>query len=220
MGTNMTLKSSRQSPGRTAQVWTATDDAGLVLPKPNLRPQVECDGDSMEITLRSVRPDEETLIYSFLTLAARMPEEDEPIQKALSDPLLNRYWVGWGSPGDFGIVAELRSTGMPVACAWLRLSSKEQAGASFFGEHLPELAMGVVPKYRGNEIGTTTLRRLIEGVRFQFPGIVLSVRKENPAVRFYERFSFNVIPNSQMINRIGTESIHMYLDLRSELPMA
>jgi ribosomal protein S18 acetylase RimI-like enzyme len=149
-----------------------------------------------------------------------MPEADEPIQKAISDPALNRYWIDWGSAGDIGIVAELQSTGMPVACAWLRLYTKEQAGASFFGEQVPELAMGVVSKYRGNGIETTTLRRLIEEVRFRFQKIVLSVRRDNPAVRLYERLSFKVIPESQMINRVGTESIHMFLDLRSESPIA
>jgi len=79
----------------------------------------------------------------------------------------------------------------------------------FFGEHIPELAIGVLPNYRGNGIGAAILRRLIEEVRFQFPGIVLSVRRDNPAIRFYERLAFKVIPESQIVNRVGTESIHM-----------
>ena len=174
----------------------------------------------MEIVLRSVQAHEEVLVFSFLTLASRMPEGSEPIQKAISDPALNRYWIDWGSPGDIGIVAELQSTGMPVACAWLRLYTKKQAGESFVGDHIPELAVGVVPKYRGNGIGTATLQRLIEDVQSQFMGIVLSVRRDNPAISFYERFSFRVIPESQMINRVGTESIHMYLAFRSELSIA
>ncbi len=173
----------------------------------------------MNIALRSVEPDEQVLVFSFLILAARMLEGDEPIQSALSDPALNRYWIGWGRPGDVGIVAELQPTGMPIACAWLRLYTKEEAGPSFFGEHVPELAMSVVPKYRGNGTGTTTLRHLIENVRSQFPGIVLSVRRDNPAIRFYERLSFEMIPESQIVNRVGTESIHMYLALRAKLPL-
>jgi len=71
----------------------------------------------MEIVLRNVRPKEEALIFSFLTLASRMHEGNEPIQKALSDLALNRYWIDWGRPGDTGIVGELETTGMPVACA-------------------------------------------------------------------------------------------------------
>lgn len=171
----------------------------------------------MEIVMRSVQPHEETLVFSFLVLAARMPEGGEPIQKALSEPPLNKYWLDWGRPGDLGIVAEDSTTGIPVACAWLRLFTKEQAGASFFGERVPELAMSVAREYRGKGIGTTTLRRLIEECRSQFPGIVLSVRNNNPAARLYKRLNFKLIPDSQMINRMGTESFHMYLDLRSEL---
>jgi len=79
--------------------------------------------------------------------------------------------------------------------------------------------MGVVPMYRGRGIGNRTLRRLIEDVRFQFQGIVLSVRRDNPAVRLYERVSFKEIPDSQMVNRVGTGSIHTYLGLLSKLPM-
>jgi len=172
----------------------------------------------LEIVLRSVQPHEETLVFSFLVLAARMPEGGEPIQKALSDPSLNKYWLDWGRPGDLGIVAEDSSTGMPVACAWLRLFTKEQAGASFFGEQIPELAMSVARDHREKGIGTMTLRRLIEEGRSQFPGIVLSVRNDNPAARLYERLDFKLIPDSQMINRMGTESFHMYLDFGSELP--
>ena len=173
----------------------------------------------MEIALRNVQSDEETLVFSFLVLAARMPEGSEPIQKALSDPALNKYWRGWGRPGDTGIVAEDRSTGMAVGCAWLRLFTKEQAGESFFGDQIPELAMSVVPEFRGNGIGAMTLRRLTKEVRLHFPGLVLSVRKDNPAVRLYERLSFQEILGSQMINRVGTESIHMYLDLRRNCPL-
>ncbi len=172
----------------------------------------------MEIVLRSVRPDEETLVFSFLVLAARMPEGGEPIQKALSDPSLNKYWLDWGRPGDLGIVAENSSTGMPVACAWLRLFTKEQAGGSFFSKQVPELAMSVVRDCRGKGIGTMTLRRLIEEGRSQFTGIVLSVRNDNPTSRLYERLNFKLIPGSQITNRMGTESFHMYLDFGSELP--
>ncbi len=165
----------------------------------------------MEILLRNVQQNEETLIFSFLTLAARMPEGGEPIQKALSDPFLKKYWVDWGRPGDIGIVAEDPSTGMAVACAWVRLFTKEQAGTCYLGEGIPELAIGAVPGFRGNGIGTRTLSHLIDEVRSQFPGICLSVRSDSPAVRLYERLSFRKVPGSETTNRVGTESCNMFL---------
>lgn len=106
------------------------------------------------------------------------------------------YRVPWQVSGDPCLLA-LGVTVVIVTCLWLTRV-----------RGLPG------SKYRKNGIGTATLRRLIEEVRFQSPGIVLSVRTDNPAMRLYERLSFKVIPNSQMINRVGTASIHMYLDLR------
>lgn len=167
----------------------------------------------MEILLRKVQQSEETLVFSFLTLAARMPEGGEPIQKALVDPFLRKYWIDWGRHGDIGIVAEDSSTGMAVSCAWVRLFTREQAGTCYFGERIPELAIGVVPDFRGSGIGTKTLSRLIEEVRSQFPGICLSVRNDNPAVRLYERHLFKKVAGSETTNRVGTESYNMYLEL-------
>lgn len=165
----------------------------------------------MAILLRNVQPQEETLIFSFLLLAARMPEGNEPMQKALSDPFLQKYWTGWGRPGDFGIVAEDSSVGFAVACAWVRLFTKEQAFGCLCGDGVPELAMGVVPGFRAKGIGTQVLRRLIEELRSQFCGICLSVRSDNPAVRLYDRFSFRRVSGSEITNRIGTESCTMFL---------
>ena len=166
----------------------------------------------MKIVLRNVQPNEETLVFSFLVLAARLPEGGEPIQKAHSDPFLRKYWVDWGRPGDIGIIAEDSSIGIAVACAWVRLFTMEQAGACFVGERIPELAMGVVPEFRGSGIGTKALRRLVEEVQSQFRGICLSVRSDNPAVRFYERLSFRRVAESEMTNRVGTKSYSMYLE--------
>ena len=166
----------------------------------------------MEIVTRSVQPNEETLIYSFLTLAARMPEADEPIQKALSDPFLRKYWHEWGRPDDTGVVVEDASTGMAIACAWVRLFSREQAGTGFVGEDIPELAMGALTNTRGNGFGTIALKHLIDMVRPHYRGMCLSVRDDNPAVRLYERFSFKKVAGSEMTNRIGTLSYNMYLE--------
>lgn len=76
------------------------------------------------IHTRVVSKDEETLIFSFLYLAARMPEENEPIQKAVSDSFHQKYWRDWGRPGDFGLVSIDTTSQIPIACAWLRTFSK------------------------------------------------------------------------------------------------
>ena len=159
-----------------------------------------------DITLRTVEPDESTLIFTFLTIAARMAEPDEPIQKALTDSELIKYWKSWGRPGDFGIVAESE---FPISCAWVRVIPREAAAYGFVAEGIPELGIGTIAAARGQGVGTLALERLLDECRSRYPGVCLSVRKTNPAIRLYERLGFKLVPDSDEINRVGTESIVM-----------
>lgn len=160
------------------------------------------------VTLRAVEAHESALIFSFLTLAARMAESNEPIQKALVDKELTKYWQGWGRPGDLGVVAVRESDFLPVCCAWVRQLPEGDDG--FLAEGVVELAFGTVPSDRGFGIGTQTLTRLIEACRPRAKGISLSVRADNPAVRLYQRVGFETL--SQIVNRVGTQSLVMKLD--------
>jgi ribosomal protein S18 acetylase RimI-like enzyme len=56
------------------------------------------------------------------------------------------------------------------------------------------------------------MRILIEELRSKVPAICLSVRKDNPAIRLYERFSFEQVHGSERVNTIGTESQNMLLN--------
>ena len=162
-----------------------------------------------DVTLRSVEPNESTLIFAFLTIAARMAEPEEPIQKALTDDELVKYWQGWGREGDFGIVAESANLGFPVCCAWVRVIPREAAAYGFVAEGIPELGIGTIAGARGRGVGTIVLQRLLDECRARYPGVCLSVRKSNPAVRLYERLGFKLVPDSEETNRVGTESIVM-----------
>lgn len=57
---------------------------------------------------------------------------------------------------------------------------------------------------------------LIEAARGRFPEIVLSVREENPAVRFYRRLGF--LESGRMENRVGGASLVMRLPLQPHKP--
>jgi GNAT superfamily N-acetyltransferase len=159
--------------------------------------------------LRSVEPHESTLIFSFLTLAARMEESGEPIQKALVDPYLIKYWQGWGRAGDSGVVALRETDGMPVSCAWLRRFTQHEAPDTFINDSTYELAFGTVANERGRGAGTAVLTRLIELTRPFASGIILTVRASNPAVRLYDRLGFERI--AEVTNRVGTQSFTMLL---------
>lgn len=161
-------------------------------------------------TLRPVAPHESALIYSFLTIAARMGESNEPIQKALTDPALVKYWQNWGQPADLGIVAESADLGYPVGCAWVRLFTSQEPGHGHVSDEIPELAFGVVNSLRNQGIGTLLLQRLLDDCRTRFPGVSLSVRQDNPVVRLYERLGF-LQDGAAFTNRLGTSSMTMLL---------
>ena len=163
-----------------------------------------------DITLRPISPHESALIFSFLTIAARMDESGEPIQKALTDPVLMEYWQDWGQPTDVGIVAESADLGYPVGCAWVRLFVGEEPGHGHVADDIPELAFGVIKNLRGQGIGTLLLERLLEECRERFASVSLSVREDNPSIRLYQRLGFRPVGES-FTNRVGTSSIAMLL---------
>ena len=135
-----------------------------------------------------------------------------PIQKALRDHELTRYWQDWGRQGDLGLVAESDSVGYPISCAWVRLFSREEAGADYVGEDIPELAIGTIPAARGMGVGTKILQALLSRCKTRYTGVSLSVRMENPAIRLYERLGFRKTSATPIVNRVGTESVVMLLN--------
>ena len=60
---------------------------------------------------------------------------------------ITRYVDGWGRIGDMGFVALVGEKA--IASAWLRLGSEEDAGFGYIASDIPELAMAVLPEYRG-----------------------------------------------------------------------
>jgi GNAT superfamily N-acetyltransferase len=166
---------------------------------------------SNDISLRKVGLEESPLIFSFLTIAARMDESGEPIQKALEGQELSIYWKSWGREGDVGVVAIEVASGLPVCCAWARRFSRQLPGHGFVAEDILELAIGTVPAFRDQGIGTAVLASLLDECQSKCKGISLSVRKDSPAVRLYSRFGFLRVENSEHQNRVGGQSTTMLL---------
>lgn len=104
----------------------------------------------------------------------------------------SRYVEAWGRPGDRGFIA--LEEGFPVGAAWYRLFSADRPGYGFLDERTPELTIAVVPSRRGRGFGEQLLAALLEQAREDgFAAISLSVEKDNPAVRLYEKFGFRPV---------------------------
>lgn len=136
--------------------------------------------------IRVMRPDEFALLNQFLYEAVyTAPGEERPARSVVEAPELRAYVEGFGRAGDVAVCAEM--DGAVVGVAWARLMH----GFGFVDEGVPELAVSVLPAWRGQGVGT----RLVEALAKRAadagrPALSLSVQRANPAMRLYERLGF------------------------------
>ena len=109
-----------------------------------------------------------------------------------SEVPISRYVDNWGRPGDEALVA--LEAGHPIGAAWYRTFSAAAPGWGFVDEETPELTIAVVPSRRQHGVGHDLLQALLEKAKAAGHGAIsLSVEKDSPAVRFYERHGFDVV---------------------------
>lgn len=142
------------------------------------------------IQIRKIHPDEYGLLREFLYQAIYLPEGAPPPPHSVVDlPELQVYIAGFGThSGDDCLVAEVEGT--VVGAAWSRIM--EDYG--HIDSSTPSLAISMLPGYRGLGIGTQMLNGLL--LLLQENGYLrasLSVQKENPALRLYERAGFQIL---------------------------
>jgi ribosomal protein S18 acetylase RimI-like enzyme len=143
--------------------------------------------------IRPLVPEDEPFLWEMLYQALHVPEgQSAPPREVVRLPELARYVQDWGREDDRGFLASDAITGQPLGAAWLRLLGGENRGYGHVDDDTPELSIAVLPEYRDQGIGTQLLTRLFDSVPEKFP-ISLSVSADNPALRLYERFGFEVV---------------------------
>ena len=109
---------------------------------------------------------------------------------AFALPELARYLEGWGRPGDAGVVA-IDATGRRLGAVWYRCFPADPPGYGFVAPDMPELSIGVLAEERGRGVGGALLEALKAVAREQgYRALSLSVDRQNPARRLYERHGF------------------------------
>lgn len=161
----------------------------------------------MDCTIRALTIEDESIVWQMLRYASHEPSVDS-VQK---QPSLARYASDWGRVGDVGCVA-IRSTAS-IGAVWLRLWTQEAKGFGYVSDKIPELAMAVLPDYRGQGIGTQLLMQILEVAKNHFSAVSLNVRADNRVVRLYERAGFIKVLGSEIINRTGRVSFNMVREL-------
>lgn len=159
------------------------------------------------ITLVTTTSADQQFLWEMLAEAAHLAADgDATAAAAQQHPFLVKFVRGWGRPGDLGLIAH-DATGERLGAAWVRhLTGPEQSYPAVDAAY-PELAIAVRPQHVGRGLGGALLDRLIALARPLYPGIVLSVRAENPAQRLYARHGFVV--TGEVVNRVGSRSLVM-----------
>lgn len=140
--------------------------------------------------VRVMRESDCGCLAEFCYQAIFIPEGTEPPPRSVVKAAdIYIYIDGFGSRvGDHGVVAE--QNGQVIGAAWTRIIP----AYGHVDSKTPELAISILPEFRGYGIGTKLMRKLFKALRDNgYSQTSLSVQKQNPAVQFYKRLGYKVI---------------------------
>lgn len=154
--------------------------------------------------VRIMEKSEYACLNEFLYQAIFIPDgEEHPPRSIIYDPEIYVYIKDFGTQtGDIGVVAE--QNGQVVGAAWTRIIP----AYGHVDTNTPELAVSILPEFRGYGIGTKLMKKLFELLKNNgYKQTSLSVQKDNPAVRFYQRLGYEI--TSEKRDHVGHEDYLM-----------
>ncbi|MCL1868115.1 MAG: GNAT family N-acetyltransferase [Paludibacter sp.] len=140
------------------------------------------------LKIRQILIEEYPVLENFLYHAIFLPLGAEPLpREVIFVPEIFVYIKDFGGKDDCCVVAEQDE--QIVGAAWTRIIS----AYGYINDKTPELAISVLPNWRGKGIGNKMMKSLFDLLRERgYQQTSLSVQKNNPAVRFYERLGYKI----------------------------
>ena len=140
------------------------------------------------LKIRKIQREEYSVLEDFLYNAIFLPPDAEPLpRETIFAPEIYLYIKDFGGKDDCGVVAE--QDGQIIGAAWTRIIP----AYGHIDNETPELAISVLPNFRGRGIGSEMMQSLFKLLReCGYQRTSLSVQKDNPAVRFYERLGYEI----------------------------
>ena len=140
-----------------------------------------------EILIRPLLPEEVSQLTNFLYHAVFVPDEQQPPPLSIvRTPFLQAYIEDFGKrQQDYALVAEKH--GQIIGAVWVRILDDPLF-------HTPTLAFSLLPAYRGQGIGTALFSTMLDTLKQKdMARVCLSVQKQNPAFRLYQRAGFSLV---------------------------
>ena len=139
--------------------------------------------------VRPMAPSDYPVLGDLIYYAIFVPSEaDPPPKDIVNSPEVIVYIEDFGRENDFGVVAE--HDGQILGAAWARQIHAD----GYVDDETLELAISLFPGYRGQGVGSALLTQLFELLQKQgHLRVSLSVFKNNPALRLYERMGFKFV---------------------------
>ncbi|MBU1657650.1 GNAT family N-acetyltransferase [bacterium] len=146
----------------------------------------------MKPILYFLRSTEQKIATGMLHYAKRL----DAYNKTLADfPQLCIYEKHYGlTQKDLGLYALLEHE--IAGAAWIRLLREEDGANAYVDEKTPVLIIGIKPEFRAQGIGSAMLEQLLLEAGALYEQISVSVVKDSPAIKFYERFGFSITQGS------------------------
>jgi len=163
--------------------------------------------DIQPVQVREIAVEDYPLLEDFLYNAIYIPPGmTMPPREFIFDPEIYLYVKGFGGKDDCGVVAE--RDGEVIGAAWTRIIP----AYGHIDAETPELAISVLSEYRAKGVGSALMLRLFELLRGRgYRRTSLSVQKNNPAVRFYERLGYKIV--GEQVDYAGHEDFLMLKEL-------
>ncbi|MDO4538293.1 MAG: GNAT family N-acetyltransferase [Coriobacteriales bacterium] len=146
----------------------------------------------MEYAIRDMERHEWPLLEDFLYEAIYVPEDfigDVPRSVVYEDPKCRAAFEGFGElPDDRAVVATLGDA--VVGACWVRTTDEY----GHIDDETPSFSISLRKPYRGKGIGGALMRAMLDELsEAGYARCSLSVQKENPALRLYERMGFRIV---------------------------
>jgi len=141
-----------------------------------------------KLKIREIREEEYSILEDFLYHSIFLPVGVERLPRnIIFEPEIFVYIENFGGKDDCGIVAE--QDGQIIGAAWTRIIP----AYGHIDNETPELAISVLPNFRGRGIGSEMMQSLFDLLRERgYTRTSLSVQKDNPAVRFYRQLGYEI----------------------------